>query len=168
MLNKYQLLQKVKTKNLLIDTGPLSLLLVGLYNVKRLDKFSINSKRFDKKDFTLLIQFVQEHTLFVTPQILAETVNITSKYIEKNEFSEFMKINMTFLKDRLTEIYIKKNEILENDLVLRFGITDISVFLSSKDKAILTLDWALRGLCEQNKVPAYHLNEITSAKWLIG
>lgn len=167
MLNKFQLLQKANGTDLLIDTGPLSLLLVGSYKIDKLDKFVVDSRKFDENDFKLLIQFLQNFNLFITPQILAETNNIVEKYIGKNEFGEFMKINMAFLKNRLAEIYIGKNKILENDMVLKFGVTDISIFLSSKDKTVLTIDWKLRGVCIKNKIPAYHLDEITSLKWII-
>lgn len=167
MLNKYQILHEAKTKKLLIDTGPLSLILIGSYKLEKLNKFRAGSKKFDEDDFKILVQFLQDLDLFITPQILAETNNIVKNSIGKEELEKLMKNNMIFLKDRLAEIYIKKNRILENDLVLKFGITDISIFLSSKNKIVLTIDWALRNICRKNKISAYHLDEITSIKWVI-
>lgn len=168
MLSKYQMPQQTKISNLLIDAGPLSLILIGLYDSNKLDSFRVGSKKFDKEDFKVVLQFLQSPNLFITPQILAEANNIVENSIGKEKFKELMESNMLFLKDRLIEVYIIKNKILENDLVLKFGITDISIFLSSKDKTVLTIDWALRNICVRNKIQAYHLDEITSIKWMMG
>ena len=58
MLNKYQMPQETKTNNLLIDAGPLSLILIGFYDSNKLDNFLIGSKKFDKEDFKILLQFL--------------------------------------------------------------------------------------------------------------
>lgn len=167
MLNKYKHLLNIKTKNLLVDTGPLALLLVGLYKSEKLKEFQIDSKRFDEEDLNLLVNFLRGINLFITPQILAETNNIIGKFMVKEQFKELLKNNMLFLKDRLVEVYIHKNEILNNDLVLKLGITDMSIFLSARDKAVLTIDWRLKNICNENSIQAYHLEEITSFKWIM-
>ena len=46
MSNKYRLQQKADAKNILIDTGPLSLLLIGSYKADKLKRFRIGSKKF--------------------------------------------------------------------------------------------------------------------------
>jgi len=80
--------QETKTNNLLIDAGPLSLILIGFYDSNKLDNFLIGSKKFDKEDFKILLQFLQYPDLFVTPQILAEANNIVENSIGRDEFKE--------------------------------------------------------------------------------
>lgn len=164
MLNKLQLLQEARSKSLLIDTGPLSLLLVGAYNTRYLDKFIIESKKVDKKDFELLVNFLQGLEILVTPHVLAETNNIVENKIGKRNFKDFIEKNMLFIKDSLIELYISKDEIFNTNVVLKFGVTDTSLFLASKSKILLTMDWALRNYCKSKNIAALHLDEVTSIK----
>lgn len=166
MLNQDQLIKDAKTKNLLLDTGPLVLLLVGSYNNEKIASLTVGSKKFETEDFKLLLSFLKGFDLFITPHILAEASNIIGKYIRKNEFEKVISMNKKFLKEGVLEIYIKKDEILDNEIALKIGITDTSIILASTNKIVLTIDEPLLGICKKNGIYACRLDEITCIKWL--
>ncbi len=73
-------------KEILMDTGPLLLYLIGFYSINDLRRFN-----YDKKDFILLIEFLKNfRQIFVTPQVLAEASNIAKSRLKEEKFSGFI------------------------------------------------------------------------------
>lgn len=133
MLSKLNGLVYRGTKDILIDTGPLSLILFGAY-----DLYSIRKLKFrytpDIDDLRILLQFLLRFRIVITPQVLAEVSNLVNTKIDKQNFMEFMKKNLLFMKKRLYEKHVPKDDILERTDEIKFGFTDASLLQDQEDK----------------------------------
>jgi len=147
-----------KYKGIVIDTGPLLLVLTGLYghNIK---KFNYSEDNFILvKKF--LENFLEKSEIFITPEVLAEISNL-SKNEMKGFFYDFIYYSKIRLLQQLKETYINKDIVLSEDKLLKYGFTDISLIEATKDdKLLLTSDIALYGYCVKNKIPAITIEEL--------
>ncbi|MFH1774537.1 MAG: hypothetical protein ABH874_06225, partial [Methanobacteriota archaeon] len=96
-------------KNIVMDTAPLLLLLIGLYDTNQIGKFKRVSK-FNETDFEFLSRFVLRSRITITPEVLAEVSNFAQE-LKGERFADFITANMETLK-KLGEVYIKKEDIL--------------------------------------------------------
>ncbi|SNQ59842.1 PIN domain-containing protein [Candidatus Methanoperedens nitratireducens] len=112
-----------KGQVIVIDTSPLLLLLMGLYDKNAINNFKRLSE-YDSNDYDLLYQFVAKRKIIVTPQVLSEVSNFADQL--KNRFSEFIEENRPNL-EKIDEKYITKAEILTSPEVVKFGFTDTSI-----------------------------------------
>ena len=145
-------------KEIIIDTGPLLLYLIGFYGIRDLRRFN-----YDKKDFILLVEFLKNFKqIFVTPQVLAEASNLAKSRLKEERFSGFINSSIAPLLG-LGEEYIEKNEILRRTELSKFGITDTSLIgVTERNKLLLTDDGPLFWYCNGKNVPAIHLERIKS------
>lgn len=75
-----------KFKEIIVDTGPLLLYLIGFYGINDLRRFN-----YDKKDFILLVEFLKNFKkIFVTPQVLAEASNLAKSRLKEERFTGFI------------------------------------------------------------------------------
>lgn len=150
-------------KNIVMDTAPLLLLLIGLYDTNQIGKFKRVSK-FNETDFELLSRFVSRSRITVTPEVLAEVSNFAQE-LKGERFAGFITANMETLK-KLGEVYIKKEDILGKNEVFKLGFTDTSLLLlAQKDNAnVLTDDTHLWSRCKNLGIKTTLLNEILSMK----
>lgn len=142
-----------KLKEIVIDTGPLLLYLIGFYGIIDLRRFN-----YDKKDFILLVEFLKNFKrIFVTPQVLAEVSNLAKSRLKEERFSGFINSSIVPLLD-LKEEYIEKNEILKRAELPKFGMTDTSLIGATKrNKLLLTDDGPLFWYCNGKDMPVIHL-----------
>jgi rRNA-processing protein FCF1 len=149
-LNRYKLL--------LLDTGPLLLYLVGFYNAKYLSKFN-----YDSQDHALLVDFLKDREIVVTPQVLAEISNLANSRLNEADFSKFLSNSINIIM-RAREDYIEKDQILKRaDEVAKFGITDTSLIEASSSgnsRLLLTSDGKLFYYCSGNNIPVIHINSL--------
>ena len=145
-------------KEIVIDTGPLLLYLIGFYGISDLRRFN-----YDKKDFILLVEFLKNFKkIFVTPQVLAEASNLAKKRLKEERFPGFINSSIAPLLG-LGEEYIAKNEILKRTELSKFGITDTSLIgVTERNKLLLTDDGPLFWYCNGKNVPVIHLERIKS------
>ena len=143
-------------KEIVIDTGPLLLCLIGFYSINDLKWFN-----YDKKDFILLVEYLKNFKkIFITPQVLAEASNLAKSRLKKEKFSAFINSSIDPLLG-LGEEYIEKNEILKRTELPKFGITDTSLIsVIDRDKLLLTDDGPLFYYCDGKNVPVIHLEMI--------
>ena len=143
-------------KEIVIDTGPLLLCLIGFYSINDLKWFN-----YDKKDFILLVEYLKNFKkIFITPQVLAEASNLAKSRLKKEKFSAFINSSIDPLLG-LGEEYIEKNEILKRIELPKFGITDTSLIsVIDRDKLLLTDDGPLFYYCDGKNVPVIHLEMI--------
>lgn len=152
-----------KGQVIVIDTSPLLLLLMGLYDKNAINNFKRLSE-YDSDDYDLLYQFVAKRKIIVTPQVLSEVSNFADQL--KNRFSEFIEENRPNL-EKIDEKYITKAEILTSPEVIKFGFTDTSIILAAKENnaLVLTDDFPLCNICKRNGLDAKHMKtEILSLK----
>lgn len=148
----------LKPQEVLLDTGPLLQVLVGLYNPKKLNKIGISLD-----NFYLLHSFIQPfQKKIVTPHVLAELSNL-AKIRLKDDFGELIKFSIWFLS-RTNEEMIPKETILKEEnlkLLMDFGITDTAISLATnKDRLILTNDGPFFAYCSNKKIPVLHTDQI--------
>ncbi|PKP55327.1 MAG: hypothetical protein CVT89_08805 [Candidatus Altiarchaeales archaeon HGW-Altiarchaeales-2] len=75
-----------KYNEIVIDTGPLLVILAGLYGHNTITKFS-----YSNDDFKILKEFLKNVSrIFITPQVLAEVSNLVNTKIEKEFFYDFI------------------------------------------------------------------------------
>lgn len=158
----------IKTpRNLVIDTIPLLLLLVGAYNPVYLSKFKrLSGYGYTKKDFDILVKFLfGTRIAIVTPGVLSEASN----FLENDRyFSDIIVSNMDLLL-RLREIHVDKINILRSDELFTIAFTDTSLTLAAKSNnaSILTRDYRLWGVCNKIGLTAYHLDQVLAEGDLI-
>ncbi len=149
-------------QEILIDTGPLLQLLVGLYNPKKLEKIGSTETHF-----VLLLSFVRQYKeRLITPHILAELSNLAKKDL-KWDFPAFIKFATGFLHD-LKEQQVAKDALIDSKntkLLMDFGITDTAICLASIEKRlIITSDNPFFQYCYNNNIPVIHTEEIFTIK----
>ncbi len=148
----------LKQQEVLLDTGPLLQVLVGLYDPRKLNKLGISPD-----DFGLLLSFVQPfRKKLVTPHVLAELSNLAKTRL-KEDFGELIKFSIWFLSRTNEEIVPKETIIKEENLklLMDFGITDTAISLAAnKDRLILTNDGPFFAYCSNKKMPVLHTDAI--------
>jgi hypothetical protein len=148
-------------REIVIDTGPLLLYLVGSYDKRYLSRFS-----YDEYEFLLLIRYLSSFKkVYVTPQVLAEASNLARRRLKEEQYSIFIRRSIVLLVG-LWEEYVAKDEILKRSELPRFGITDASLLSTvDRDKLLLTDDAPLFWYCAGKDLPVMHLDGIKSLIW---
>jgi hypothetical protein len=149
-------------KDIVIDTIPLLLFLVGTYDANLINGFKrLNQYEYTIKDFKILQYFLtSSKSIVVTPGVLSEISNFAEK-LENDGFSKMLKKNSSMLR-RIKEIYIKKEDILDSNHVFKFGFTDTSLILAAKihNGEILSRDYKLFNYCQSLGIKAWILEKI--------
>lgn len=148
-------------REIVIDTGPLLLYLVGSYDKRYLSRFS-----YDEHEFLLLIRFLSGFKkVIVTPQVLAEASNLAKRRLKEEHYQIFICRSIVLLAG-IWEEYVAKDEILKRSELPRFGTTDASLLSTvDRDKLLLTDDAPLFWYCSGKDLPAMHLDGIKSLIW---
>lgn len=136
-------------REILIDTGPLLLYLVGSYDKRYLSRFG-----YDEYEFLLLIRFLSSFKkVYVTPQVLAEASNLAKRRLKEEYYPIFIRRSIVLLVG-LWEEYVAKDEIIKRSELPRFGITDASLLSTvDRDKLLLTDDAPLFWYCAGKDLP---------------
>jgi hypothetical protein len=145
-------------REIVTDTGPLLLYLVGSYNRGHLASFG-----YDEREYILLLKFLASfRRVYVTPQVLAEVSNLAKRRLKREHYASFISYS-TVLLSGLGEEYIAKNDLLKMRELPRFGITDASLMgATARDKLLLTDDAPLFWYCTGKGMPVMHLDGIKS------
>lgn len=154
-------------KGIIVDTGPLILLLAGYYNYDLIGKNKLTAE-FTKEDFDILNGFLSNfRIIIVTPHVLAEVSNLINNGIDKSKFADFIDKIIEKLSD-LKEVYVQKDEIIFREELKKVGITDTAILLSSEKDGnlILTKDFKFEGLCRSKGLPVIHFDkELRAVSW---
>ncbi|MCK5698667.1 MAG: hypothetical protein KAH93_02385 [Candidatus Aenigmarchaeota archaeon] len=152
---------------LFLDTEPLIIYLVGLYDSRFRSNYLGKFNR-QKIDFTVLARFFQQMKVkhfIVTPQILAEFWSLTKNNLG-GRHPDFIEKIIPYLKNDVIEEYVKKDVILESDIVTKYGITDIGTLTVVKNNKYpaLICEWALSGLLEKNDAMVIYFEQLKELK----
>lgn len=106
---------------------------------------------------------------YITPHILAELSNLINTKIcgaGSEDFNQCIILTKEELnKEEYSEIHLKKEEILETQEVLKYGVTDAGIILISKkeQKFIFTADKPLSEECKRiQNLPVMHIDDLES------
>jgi len=152
-------------KGIILDTGPLLFFLAGNYDFDSIGRMPL-TKEYKQEDFLLLQNFIKKfRKIIITPHILAEVSDIAENELDAH-FLDFVNRIKKILLDS-EEARIKKNEILENEQIGKFGVTDVSIILSSKtnNQFILTKDLPFALLCQSKNLPVFHFDWLRELSW---
>jgi len=105
--------------------------------------------------------------IVITPHILAEVGNLAKRDFKNDaDYADFIrKANETIT--RTDELFVKKEDIIKEPAVAKFGYTDISLIgaqRQSESSFILSDDGAFVALCRSRDIPAVTLEELVSIK----
>jgi len=155
-------------KGIIVDTGPLVLLLAGYYNYDSIGKSKLTAE-FEKGDFDLLICFLSKfRKIIVTPHVLAEVSNLINTRVHKSDFADFIEKIIENLSD-FKEVYVQKDEIISREELKKVGITDTGILLACErdNNLILTKDFRFKGLCISKGLPVIHFDRLRAESWEI-
>ncbi len=155
-MNEYlfELIQKYRSKGVLVDTNLLLLFIVGSLNPQLIPQISRTSK-YSIKDFQLVESFIEYFGVRVTtPHILAETSNLIgrSKGMH-NALGSFIRI--------VVEEHTSAASIVDETFFPEFGITDTAMLAISSGKyLVLTDDGPIYGFLLNHGVEAISLSTL--------
>ena len=151
-------LRELKKNNIIVDTGVLleyfKLLIGSKYN-----KLS----KFEQNQLTQFIEFFKGRNLYIIPQVLAELYSLLKRDAKdsKSKINLWLKIIEAPHLKSLLEIYVPKEEILEENKYFDFGFTDIALMKTlDKNNLLLTNDSNLIRFCISKGLEARHIEEI--------
>lgn len=154
---------------LILDTSPLVIFLVGSFNKGYLEKVKYKNRKFNTIDYDLLLQYFTGKKLFVTPHILAEMSNIVENSLGNKLFQEFIENVSMLLKNDTIEVYVPKEQIILTEGIKKFGFADMSLFCFSEDSnhKIIVGDFPFYSFCTTKKRDVEFLDSILSPKWML-
>ncbi len=129
------LFQEITTEEVIVDTIPFSYLLMGIHHEKTKQRIkAIANFPFEENKAKLLALILGNKTKVITPQVLAETSNQARKNIK--EIGSFL-LNTKEEILKYQEEFVKKEILLDDPSLFRFGITDISLLKAGNNKRAL-------------------------------
>ncbi len=158
------LVNKYRTKGILIDTNILLLWLVGSTNKDRITQFS-RTQNFEARDYELLINIFKKFSrLLTTPNILTEVSNLINQLGEPDRSKCFS----IFARDvvQLKEIYADSHTLAKTDKFPKFGLTDCGIMNVAKDNyLVLTDDLRLASYLQNIGIDTLNFNNIRVYGW---
>ncbi|NJD52025.1 MAG: hypothetical protein FIB07_04075 [Candidatus Methanoperedens sp.] len=139
--------------NIAIDTGPLFIHAVGVFDCKKLQNVCLCSEPDEEFEFLDKL-FISRKTFYITPYILSELFYQIRKIFkfDDKKTEEFFNIYGEFLK-KIGEIQVEKEKIITHEKI-KFGLADISLILANRERQslIFSSDGAFCKFCEHEKI----------------
>jgi hypothetical protein len=161
-----QLIGAHREKGILIDSGLLLLLFVGLCDRGRIQTFK-RTKMFTESDFDLLQGIVRRFDLLVTtPNILTEVSNLLGQ-LPDNLHAQYFGTFALSLRERVNEYYIPSGQLALQVHFPRLGLTDIGIIEQARNgNLVLTVDLRLYNhLCDLG-IDAINFNHVRESNLL--
>jgi len=153
------LLQRYRSKGILVDTNILLLWFVGATNRDRISRFK-RTKQFSAEDYDSLIRILNRfNSIVTTPNILTE-VNSLANQLAGNDKNECLEV-FARLVDNLTEIYLKSDRIVKLDQFSKYGLTDSGIIdLVAGQYLVLTDDFKLANYLKSKSIDVLNFNNL--------
>jgi len=133
--------KKYGDSGIVLDTGPLALLIAGTFNSAMISGIRRLSA-YGEEDYFLLRGLLESLKLkpVVTPQILAELSNISRQGIGSRDarFPKYFEAFVAVLRN-LSEKYTEKDILLSKAYLPEFGFSDSSIAALAEDEGMLVL-----------------------------
>ena len=146
------LIKKMQTKGVLLDTNLFILLIVGLVGVKHIATHK-KLKSYSEEDFKLLAATLDTCRKFVvTPHVLAETSNLVVHGMHGElETKAYLSLQAISQEAKFVETHDSISTIVLNTGYTQYGVSDIGLLEALKDGLVLlTDDFKLSGYAEGN------------------
>jgi len=161
-----QLIGAHRERGILVDSGLLLLLFVGLCDRGRIQTFK-RTRMFTESDFDLLQGIVRRFDLLVTtPNILTEVSNLLGQ-LPDNLHAQYFATFARSLQEGVNEYYIPSGQLALQDHFPRLGLTDTGIIEQARNgNLVLTVDLPLYNrLCELG-VDAINFNHFRESSLL--
>lgn len=148
-------------RRIIIDTSPLIIHLIGVFNNRLVGKVSIYGTPDDELRCIERLM-AQAHDIIITPYVFGELFWLTKTRLNRsNDDTKKIFIRYREVMARFKESFVEKNEILDFKR-MEFGPTDVSLFLTAKrlKYPILTSDNKFIGFCKTEKVDVMSFQEL--------
>ncbi|HLC57553.1 MAG TPA: hypothetical protein VJH95_03205 [Candidatus Nanoarchaeia archaeon] len=150
---------------LILDTGPLTLFLIGLCDPSKQSSNDI-WQGHTREELNLLLSIIKRFKiLIITPQILAECTNLLNRF-PPGKYQFLLNRIIKPLKE-FGEVYIEKDIILNCPSFSIIGSTDTGIIECSKkeNSLIITQDSGFKEYCDYNRVPCLNFNALRPSVW---
>jgi hypothetical protein len=153
------LLERYRSKGILVDTNILLLFFVGTYRRALISSFK-RTKAFTPDDYDLLDGVLRSFSRIVTtPNILSEVSSLSRQMAEpdcEKYFPTFAQGIMT-----LGEEYVPSGQAAALDCFPRLGLTDsVILIIGGRHYLVLTDDYRLAGFLETKNVDVINFNHL--------
>ena len=163
MLDAGALIEKYRSKAVLIDTNLLVLLLVGLVNKQRIPEFK-RTKNFTIDDFELLRKLLASFgALATTPHVLSQVSDLAT--LAGREL-QIIRERFASLIQEMDEHYDASRAVVTDALFHRLGLADTAIAaVSSREGLVLTSDQDLYLALQQRGADALNFNHVRALGW---
>jgi hypothetical protein len=135
------LIAKHRTNGVLIDTNLLLLLIVGLYDRRRIGSFKRTST-YSQRDFQRIGGFAKEfEVLWTTPNIMTEVENL-GRQLQSREWPGFARA-VRGLFPKMREEYVHSSKAITSPAHSRLGLTDCATLCLGKPFLLISDDLML-------------------------
>lgn len=152
-MNEYllDLIQRYRSKGVLVDTNLLLLFIVGSINPQLIPQIS-RTAQYSIKDFQLVESFIEFFSIRVTtPHILTETSNLFGREVD---LQDGLKAFVQVVEER----HVEAKHVVDAKPFLKFGITDTGVLAAaSENYLVVTDDGPMYGMLINNGVDVISL-----------
>jgi hypothetical protein len=153
-------IQRYRTKGVLVDSSLLVVYLVGNFDQRHLVNCRAIKSSFTLPEFTLLANLIGQFELLVTtPHILAEVSNLSGKLPAQLHapFREFFARAIPNLEEQT----VAASRLAEAPQFVRFGITDTAISMVAREQfLVLTEEAALYGHLSKQGVDVINFSHI--------
>jgi acyl-CoA synthetase (AMP-forming)/AMP-acid ligase II len=164
MLDAGGLIEKHRSKGVLIDTNLLVLLLVGSFNKRRIPEFK-RTQSFTAEDFDILSRLIDwfGKPLFTTPHVLSQVSDLTT--LPGNDLGTIRSL-LSNIVEQMEESYDQSKSLVVHPLFSRFGLTDAAIAsVCSRGTLVLTADLDLQLVLQHRGADALNFNHVRMLGW---
>jgi len=159
------LIDKYRSKGIIIDTEIMLVYIVGSYDINYISKFKRTHPKYNPDDYKSISKVLScFRKKIVTPHILAELSNLSFQAREEKR-EDYFKAFSGLLK-RTSEDYIDKDTVLTLPLLSKIGVTDLGIIEAAKkfDYLVFTDDFPMTGLARKKGIDVLNLNDIRAVQ----
>lgn len=161
--NKFAASTYTIPKMIVIDTTPLTVLLVGLMQPELIAKTKRTSI-YEKEDFDLLLANISSLTdLIVLPNVWTEVDNLLNGFNNSLKWPYITSIRSLIAKT--TETYLESNIGATTDYFIGVGLTDSLILeIAKRTGKVVTADTRLADLARAHNIQVYDMVEVRNAR----
>lgn len=153
-------MSRYRSSGILVDTGLLLVLYVGLYDPQQVERFRRTRQSFSRKDFEYILSFVDQFERVVTtPHILTEVSNFLGQLHGKVRDGCFATFSQHVASATTHEHLTPARALAGAAEFVPLGITDTSIIeAAAESHLVLTTDYRLHGRLISKGIDALNYN----------
>jgi len=159
-----QLLDRYRSRGVLVDTNILLLYFVGCFDQERIARFK-RTLMFTVEDYELLRRLLHRFDRIVTtPSVLSEVNSLSGQMGQPAKTAYFEQFARGI--DTLDEQYVASATVCQTEPFPKLGLTDSGIiYLARNNYLVLTDDLALSGILEKTGIDVLNFNHIRVLAW---